>query len=420
MFNLRRSLFLVGILCLASFLAWTQQPRAQAPAAPGTVIKTETRLVLVNTVVTDKKGNYIHDLTTKDFRVWEDDKEQVIKTFSFGADPGLAPASPKRYLVVFFDNSTMDMADQIRARQAAAKFVEATAGANHMMAIVNFGGTLQVAQNFTEDVDRLKAVLSGLRFSTVSGSETASLGTPPLSTTATEFGTRTMLLSLRNLAKNLSSVPGRKIVILLTAGFPVTPERLSEATATIEVCNKSNVAVYPINVRGLITPVSVGPRGSLLEPAPASQPLRFPLARLGSAMAGLSGARLQAASFTPAFWTAPQRPTTPTPQQPPATGGTPSSPTPGSTPAAPGRVTPPAASGGATTPTAPGSGAPRLPGGDAPRMAPGGDASRPCQAPAPQGAAPWIEARCPTPDIRARSRALSCPSSPRPWRPISN
>ena len=45
------------------------------------VFKAETRLVLVDTIVTDKKGNYITDLTVKDFKVWEDNKEQPIKSF---------------------------------------------------------------------------------------------------------------------------------------------------------------------------------------------------------------------------------------------------------------------------------------------------------------------------------------------------
>ena len=39
--------------------------------------------MLVDTVVTDKKGNYVRDLTVKDFKVWEDNKEQPIKNFSF-------------------------------------------------------------------------------------------------------------------------------------------------------------------------------------------------------------------------------------------------------------------------------------------------------------------------------------------------
>src|SRR5271165_4857236 len=50
-------------------------PAASSPAPPGpalqtstAVIHSETRLVLVDTVVTDKKGNYVRDLTQKDFK----------------------------------------------------------------------------------------------------------------------------------------------------------------------------------------------------------------------------------------------------------------------------------------------------------------------------------------------------------------
>ena len=73
-----------------------------------------------------------------------------------------------------------------------------------------------------------------------------------------------MLLSLRSLAKNLSTVPGRKTLILFTAGFPLTSERISETTATIDMCNRSNVAIYPIDVRGLVSGVPV----AALEPGP--------------------------------------------------------------------------------------------------------------------------------------------------------
>src|SRR6267143_1476538 len=155
------------ILCAAAAVAQAPPPAAQAPAPSGPVIKTETRLVLVDTVVTDKKGNYIRDLTQKDFKVWEDNKEQEIKNFSFQADPSNPTNADKRYLVLFFDNSTMQPADQIRAREAAGKFIDANAGENRLMAIVNFGGSVQIAQNFTADADRLKKVVSGVKFSSV-------------------------------------------------------------------------------------------------------------------------------------------------------------------------------------------------------------------------------------------------------------
>src|SRR5215467_14534185 len=69
-----------------------QTPPTQAPpanegslpaAAPVTVFKSQSKLVLVDSIVTDKKGNYIRDLTQKDFRIWEDNKEQEVKSFSY-------------------------------------------------------------------------------------------------------------------------------------------------------------------------------------------------------------------------------------------------------------------------------------------------------------------------------------------------
>jgi hypothetical protein len=111
-----------------------QTPQAQTPAAPaqtpeasqqsGPAIKAESRLVLVDAVVTDKKGNYVHDLTQNDFKVYEDNKEQAVASFSFGADTAIQAQGQKRYLILFFDNSTMAMPDQIQARDAAKKFID--------------------------------------------------------------------------------------------------------------------------------------------------------------------------------------------------------------------------------------------------------------------------------------------------------
>ena len=136
--------------------AMAQQP-ANAPVAggaPGAIFRSETRLVPVDVVVQDKKGNYVHDLEQKDFKVWEDNKEQQIRNFSFEADPNSPLAQQKKYLVLFFDLSTMTMGDQIQARQAAAKFIDANAGPNRLMAVANFGGALQITQNFTDDIER--------------------------------------------------------------------------------------------------------------------------------------------------------------------------------------------------------------------------------------------------------------------------
>jgi len=40
-----------------------------------------------------------------------------------------------------------------------------------------------------------------------------------------DFGARSMLLAVRSLAKNLRTVPGRKMVVLFSGGFPLTQEK---------------------------------------------------------------------------------------------------------------------------------------------------------------------------------------------------
>jgi VWFA-related protein len=246
-----------------------------APANPQeAVFRAQSKLVLVDSVVTDKKGNYIRDLSQKDFRVWEDNKEQEVKSFSYEAQSGASPNdNTKHYLVLFFDNSNMDFADQTRARQAAAKFIETNAGPNRLMALVDFGGTLRITQNFTADADRLKKLVAGTKFATTSPNldQVAALGAPPIVNAETDFGVFDMLWAVRNLAKNMAAVPGRKSLVLLTSGFPLTPERESEVSAVIDACNKANVAIYPIDVRGLSGDVFGNPQSELRYPTRFSQ-----------------------------------------------------------------------------------------------------------------------------------------------------
>jgi VWFA-related protein len=297
----RRLILLIGLICLAS--CWillklgserpvhAQQPAATTPsaatppaatAAPSatqsndtTVFRAESRLVLVDAVATDKKGNYIRDLTQKDFKVWEDGKEQAITSFSFEENTGSSNSQP-RYMVLFFDNSTMDFGDQAKARDAAAKFIDANAGPGRLIALADFGGTVRISQNFTSDAQRLKQVVMGLKTSAVSPNAdpvtVASLGVPPLPVPAlgnaeADFGIHSVLLALRSLAKDLSTVPGRKTLVMLTSGFPLTPEYESEVTAVIDTCNKSNVAIYPIDVRGLTVPQLPGMQNRLTPPS---------------------------------------------------------------------------------------------------------------------------------------------------------
>jgi len=105
--------------------------------------------------------------------------------------------------------------DQIQARSAATKFIAANAGRDRLMAVVDFGGSLRIVQNFTANADVLRAAVSGVKNSsvdpnapatdvpiTVASTGLTSFGSS-LGNAAADFGARSMLLAVRSLAKNL-------------------------------------------------------------------------------------------------------------------------------------------------------------------------------------------------------------------------
>ena len=131
-------------------------------AGPGLTIKAETRVVLVDAVAVDKKGKFVRDLTTKDFRVWEDGKEQKISGFSLESS-GVTPERPDaHYIALFFDTSTATQASQVTVRQQGIRFVDGFASPDRYMAVVDYNanGGLHIAQNLTTDRDQLRKALS--------------------------------------------------------------------------------------------------------------------------------------------------------------------------------------------------------------------------------------------------------------------
>jgi VWFA-related protein len=285
------TVLLAGLAVVA--VAAPQDSKAQAapPTTPSTVIKTETRVVLVDAVVTDKKGGYVLDLNQKDFKVWEDNKEQKVESFTFEADPARPQKNEKRYLVLFFDNSNMDVGDQARARDAAGKFIDKNAGPNHLIAIADYSGMLRISQNFTEDVDRLREVVKNTKLA--SGAVLSGPGAGGLGQAGYEYGVRSGLAGLRQLAKNMGNVPGRKSLVYFTSGFRMTAETQSEVTATISDCNRANVAVYPIDVRGLTADPLGTPLGAPVGGRGGRAMLQNPAPRL------FGGGRVMMAGFLP-------------------------------------------------------------------------------------------------------------------------
>ncbi len=244
--------FTTALLCFAAALG----------AQPNTVIQTETREVLVDAIVTGKNGAYISDLTAKDFRISQDGKEQAIKGFTLES---ASPNAQSRSMVLFFDETSMEARDQVAVRQAAASFIDAEAGPNHLMAIITFNGSVRIAQNFTDNAGRLKDAMNQASFHGLAPSASDSdrshdpsrleedrLGGPAGASggvAANSFGVRNMLRSLADLGKSLGVLPGRKIVILFTGALASNSYQKSEVLDVVDAANKSGVAFYPVDVR---------------------------------------------------------------------------------------------------------------------------------------------------------------------------
>jgi len=285
-----------------------KNPAAQAvPAAPG-VIKSEANMVLVDVVVTDKKKNYLKDLTQKEFHVFEDGKEQPITSFSREAD--IKPGTPgrQRYMVLLFDNAGLGTEGQMWERDAAAKFVEGTASPTRMMAVMDYGGALEVDQTFTANGDLLMAAVRHPKFSHVQTQQTSVIARSramlnvPLGTgaeqDAADLALRNLLRAIRDVAKMLSAAPGRKAIIFLSSGFNLTSQRQSDFQDTIDALNRANVAMYPVDPSSFTSSVSASRRqmGSIgSEPSPVLYALAaktggFPIVNTNDLQGGMEKA----------------------------------------------------------------------------------------------------------------------------------
>ncbi len=298
-----------------------QQPSPQtAGQGQDFVIKTQTNLVLVDVRVWDKSGNPVTDLKPEDFRVYEDGARQRLSSFSVekiaqlaaatadNAPPPtidlakLSPNAPqeqvlkvlqdRRLMVLFFDLSSMQVDDLMRALKAADHFVDAQMTPADLVSVVTYSSNLRVAQNFTNDRDQLDAVLKSIQSGestslAEAGSEGEAGGTnasgqeivaqdvsaafTPDETEFNIFNTDEKLAAIESLAQMLRGVPGRKSVIHFSSGLQRTGvDNQAQLRATEDAANQANVSLYTVDARGL---VALPPGGDATSASPAGTAL---------------------------------------------------------------------------------------------------------------------------------------------------
>ena len=298
---MRRFLIPLVLLMVASMVA--QQP-AQQPTTPAqptnlddgkpAVFSTRSNLVIVDVTVKDKAGKPIENLRSQDFTVLEDGKPQKVSVFEFQklttdvvpppaltlADqlelpkaakttitaerPGEVQYHDKRLLVFFFDFSSMGIPEQLRAQEAALEYINKKITADDLVCILLYTSTIQIKTDFTGDRDVLTGIVQDLPIGEMSelagladtgddnGEDTGAAFVAD-ETEFNIFNTDQKLAALEKASRMLAALPEKKALIYFSAGVSKTGvDNQAQLEASINAAVKSNVAIYPIDTRGLM------------------------------------------------------------------------------------------------------------------------------------------------------------------------
>jgi VWFA-related protein len=311
----------------ASAAGVSAAPAAAAPTSTAAsaqaqmpVIRTTTRLVQVNVIVKDKKGNPVGDLTKADFTLFDGGKPQEISTFSMQATHltrGMSapfpkntftnrfedePGVPTSVTVVLFDALNTHFADIAYAREQMIKFIGQLQPQDRV-AIFGLASNLYVVQDFTTDQ---QALIDAIRKSSPPVTAQAEQTGPQASYTGneridqfiagidqiqsdfynTDRATRTAA-ALTAIANYVGRLPGRKNLVWVSSAFPLqinmdkplaahpitsgppnTVDQesfVAEIDAAAEALVNADVAVYPVEARGLMTTSTLVQRDPVAE-----------------------------------------------------------------------------------------------------------------------------------------------------------
>ena len=301
------ALLVLALMFVAARPLVGQQPTP--PAAP--VFRSTVNLILVDVVVRDKKGVVVKGLTADDFQLVEDGKPQQIVTFAYeeiskttqplerasilaGATPAAtaprvaapstsAPAAAAtlpapltsedvaghRLLTLLFDTSSMQPEDVTKAADAAIKWVNEQMGPADLVAVASIGSSLQILSDFTSDKEQVHSVLQafsaadGTAFTAVdastSATDDATAGQTDDSATTDvsaqeldTFNNDVRLRALKTLADALAPIQQKKAILYFSAGMQRNgTDNQVELRAAVNAAVRANVAIYPVDARGL-------------------------------------------------------------------------------------------------------------------------------------------------------------------------
>ncbi len=269
------------------------------------IFRSGASIVSVDVVVRDSSGAIVRGLTAKDFTLSEDGRPQQIQTFTFQEIPDQPQTVPpqstdllagvqarlkediqrtantpaatavtptpssdfagRRLIVLLFDLSSMQPEDVQRAVDSGLKYVNEQMTPADLVAVVTIGSALDVLSDFNADRAVVRGALERLSYS--DGTATPP---PSASTVATDeaaestdadatddsgfdsFNNDVRLRALKTLAETLAPIEQKKAILYFSAGMQRSGEdNQVELRAAVNAAVRGNVAIYPVDARGL-------------------------------------------------------------------------------------------------------------------------------------------------------------------------
>jgi len=219
------SIFMVVALALTAVFAQSKpatqkqqqpQPSATPPNEPEDVetLKTDTDLVTVPLIATNRDGLYITDLRQEEFKIAEDGVQQEIAFFGKVAAP---------FHVVLMLDTSSSTKDHIRQiQQAAFTFVQQLQPADRVK-VISFDDKIRDLNEFTADREVLRAAIN-----------------------RTAPGEGTKVYDAMDLAMNtLRKIRGRKAIVLFSDGMDWYSDKAT-LEGNVRFLDEEGVVVYPI------------------------------------------------------------------------------------------------------------------------------------------------------------------------------
>lgn len=300
-------LFLAAAACVAAQTAPAPET-AGSPQRTAPAIKVETRVVLVDVVVTNRRGETVPDLHRENFRLTEDGKPQTISAFDEhkrttgpSADlPGLPPhvySNAQRIKptgavnVLLIDTLNTYPWFQKDVCNQAVKFLATLPLGTRLAIFVLNDHQLRLVRGFTTDFSGLSGAFDGGNAAVVPESSWLNPTPPRHAAEMTSLSNMIMmqaspaavdamkqylgqetgerrgarsdltLEAFQYLARYLSAIPARKNVIWLADAFPIsflpetkvrTENHQERVQRTSDMLTAAQVAIYPVSARGLI------------------------------------------------------------------------------------------------------------------------------------------------------------------------